>query len=834
MNENKLPHGLSAVEALQRRNKEGFNELEIKHNRSTFKIILEVVREPMFLLLLSAGGIYLIMGDAHEAVILLGFVFVIMGITIIQERRTEKVLEALRDLSSPRALVIRDGVQIRISGREVVRGDTLILNEGDRIPADGFILSSHDLAADESMLSGESVAIAKYADDPSNNKLYAGTLTIRGQAIIEVTAIGALTELGKIGKSLQSIENEASPLQKETALLTKHLAIVGIALCFVVIILFVLFRGGWLEGILAGITLAMGILPQEFPVIMIIFMALGARRIAQHNVLTRRLSAIETLGKTTVLCVDKTGTLTKNQMAVAALALRDKFLSIANLDELPEDFHEIVEYCILASQTDPHDPMEKAFYTLANRYLLHTEHLHFDWNLTKEYELAPDLLAMSHLWQIQKQHHHPVATKGAPEAIIDLCHLDAQKRDEIMQQVAAMADQGLRVLGVAKAVHIGEEWPAIQHDFEFEFLGLVGLADPLRDEVPQAAVECRSAGIRIVMITGDHPRTAKAIAKQAGIDSTTVITGAELETLHGDELAACIQKASVFARVSPQQKLQIVEALKSNGEIVAMTGDGVNDAPALKSAHIGIAMGKRGTDVAREAASLVLLEDNFGAIVEAIKLGRRIFNNLRHAMIYTIAVHIPIIGLSILPIIFGLPLVLAPIHIVFLELIIDPACSVVFEAEEASADIMAHPPRLSHEHLISSKHLILSLLQGGLAAIAVALLYSTSLSVGVDVAEARAMAFIALASANTVLIFNSRSHEHSFRQSFTAVSTIGLWVISTTLLSLMAITIMPSIAIYFSFAPPSLSNWLIAFGTGISMFVLFEIVKKGVLSYSSR
>jgi len=818
-----LPHlrGLTSVQAAKLQADEGLNELDTKHNRSILKIALEVVREPMFMLLIGAGSVYMIMGDMHEALILLGFIFVIMSITVVQERRTEKVLEALRDLSSPRAVALRDGKQVRIPGIEVVRGDILILSEGDRVPADGKVLSAHELAVDESMLTGESVNVPKSKE----THLFAGTMIVSGQGVMIVETIGVHTRLGRIGKSLKHIDTETSPLQIETAALTRRLAVIGGILSLLVTLLFILFRGGFLEGVLAGITLAMGILPQEFPVIMIIFMAFGARRIAQHKVLTRRLSAIETLGETTVLCVDKTGTLTQNTMAVSEFLLPDDSSYIPKSNDLPEPFHPLLEYAVLASETDPHDPMEKAFLNLAHTYLQHTEHLHADWNLAKEYELSPALMAMSHLWHVPEKNFHAVAAKGAPEAIIDLCHMDESARLKVMDQAAQMADRGLRVLGVAKSVCTGNQWPEIQHDFDFEFLGLIALSDPLRAEVPDAIRECQRAGIRVVMITGDHPRTAKAIAKQAGIDDSRILVGDEIESLNDIDLSQKIIATSVFARVTPEQKLRIVNALKQNKEIVAMTGDGVNDAPALKSAHIGIAMGKRGTDVAREAASLVLLEDDIDAIVKTIKLGRRIFANLRQAMIYTIAVHIPIIGLSILPIIFGMPLVLAPIHIVFLELIIDPACSIVFEAEAEKADCMQNPPRSLKDPLISSEHLILSLLQGSFASLAVFLLYWSATRSGIETEEARTMAFIALVTANAVLIFNSRSTRFDLRQSFSKISPVGIWVVFTTLLSLIVITAIPAVTPLFMFSPLPLHDWLIAFGIGMGMFFVFETVK---------
>lgn len=825
--------GLTQDEARARLVADGPNELGANQRRTIFTIAGEVAREPMFLLLLGAGAIYFAMGDPQEAVILLGFVIIIMVITILQERRTENALEALRDLSSPRALAIRDGVPTRIPGREVVREDILILSEGDRIPADGTVLQAHELATDESMLTGESEAVAKFAD---GGLVFAGTLVVRGQGTIQVSAIGGATELGRIGKSLQDISVESSPLREEMGLLTRRLAMIGIGLCLALALLYWALRGGWLDALLAGITLAMGILPQEFPVIMIIFLAMGARRIASQKVLTRRLNAIETLGETTVLCVDKTGTLTQNRMAVAALSVDGNTLEINDLagGVLPEPYHELLEYAVLASETDPHDPMELAFHRFAGDLLADTEHLHPDWSLAREYELSPELLAMSHLWKADSGSHHIVATKGAPEAIADLCHLPDADRKSLAEQAESMADRGLRVLGVAKARHgVQDGFPEIQHDFDFEFVGLIGLADPLRPEVPSAVAECQRAGIRVVMITGDHPRTARAIAANAGIDSREVITGTELESMDVKTLSARIASVSIFARVTPQQKLAIVEALKANGEVVAMTGDGVNDAPALKSAHIGIAMGKRGTDVAREAASLVLLEDDFGAIVAAIRLGRRIFANLRQAMVYTLAVHIPIIGLSVLPVMFGMPLILAPIHIAFLELVIDPACSIVFEAEPGAPGLMEQPPRSVNEHLVSTRQLVLSLMQGGMVTLAAAAFYFWSLSNGPATDGARGLAFIVLVIANAVLIFPSRSPESDWRQMFIGLTPVVPWVLGSTLIGLFLVVYVPVLATAFAFQAPTLSQGTLALGIGVGMLLLFEIAKKAVCALST-
>ncbi|MCE2860436.1 MAG: cation-translocating P-type ATPase [Oxalobacteraceae bacterium] len=824
-----LPRGLDADLARKRLDEEGPNELGLSQRRTLRDILLDVLREPMFLLLLGAGAIYFAMGDSHEALILLAFVFIIMGMTAFQERRSDNALAALRDLSSPRALVIRSGEARRIAGRDVVRDDVLILAEGDRIPADGLLLDAHELATNESMLTGESESVMKNSSD----KVYAGTLVIAGQGVVQVTATAHHTEMGRIGKSLESIAITPSPLREEMNRLTRRLATLGIALSCGLVLLFWLMRGGWLDALLAGIALAMSLLPQEFAVIMIIFMAMAARRLAAQKVLTRRLNSIETLGETSVLCVDKTGTLTENRMRVAALCTDNRAIDVGQAlptalrIPLPDTHLELLEYAVLASEIAPHDPMEQAFHHMAGAHLSDTNRLHPDWHLAREYELSPQLLAMTHLWQSGYGLHDIVAAKGAPEAVAELCALSDVLRDEIAAQAAAMADRGLRVLGVAKALHLCEHpWPEQQQAFDFEWLGLIALADPLRDEVPNAVAQCLRAGIRVVMITGDHPRTAQAIARQAGIQSKGIITGSEILTMCPDEFADRAATINVFARIRPEQKLALVEALKAQGHVVAMTGDGVNDAPALKAAHIGIAMGQRGTDVAREAASLVLLKDDFDSIVQAIRMGRRTFANMRQAMIYTLAVHIPIAGLALLPVLFGLPLILAPLHIAFLELVIDPACSIVFEAEEADADLMNRPPRRGDEALLSSQHIGRSVAYGSVTTAVIFVIYAWLLSHEVAVAAAATAAFVILVTANAALILPSRSARPEWQRLWYQLTPTSLWVLSMTLLALAAITSIPVLAEPFRFASMSVQAWLGSFLVGLFLLPCFQVIKK--------
>jgi len=830
--------GLSEAEAAKRLHEEGYNELPSSKRRNILAIAFEVIREPMFLLLVAAGVIYLFLGDTQEALILLSFVFIIMGITFYQERKTERALEALRDLSSPRALVVRDGVQKRIAGREVVRGDTIILTEGDRVPADAVLLSCSDFLADESLLTGESVPVRKVGWDgvmaktrPGGEDLpfvYSGTLVTMGQCIAEVLSTGMHTELGKIGRVLQDVDSEKTPLQKRTGILVRNLALAAISLALLVVVVYGLTRDNWIDGLLAGITMAMATIPEEIPVVLVVFLALGAWRISQSRVLTRNVPAVETLGAATVLCVDKTGTLTVNRMRVGEIFANGEHCNVDynEQESLPEEFHQIVEYSILASEKDPFDPMERAFREMGDHYLARTEHIHADWLLEHEYSLSTELLALSHVWRSPDSSEYVIAAKGAPEAIADLCHFSDPELQDLCDYTSDMASRGLRVIGVAKASFKGREFPEEQHAFNFEFLGLIGLADPVRETVPQSLEECYGAGIRVVMITGDYPGTAQNIAGQIGLrPADEVVTGAEMDEMDDDELKERVRAVNIFARVVPEQKLRLVEALKANGEVVAMTGDGVNDAPALKAADIGIAMGARGTDVAREAASLVLLDDDFASIVKAIRLGRRIFDNIRKALAYIFAVHVPIIGMSLIPVLFGMPLVLLPVHIVFLELIIDPASSVAFEAEQEEADVMNRPPRDPREPLFGKKIMGLSILQGISVLLIVLAVYRTSLYLGYDVSNVRALTFTTLIIANLSLILTNRSWSQNVLSTLRSPNKALWWVMGGAVVFLAMVLYVPFLRNIFKFTVLQPYDILISLAAGVASILWFELLK---------
>ncbi|OGT57229.1 MAG: ATPase [Gammaproteobacteria bacterium RIFCSPHIGHO2_12_FULL_63_22] len=834
--------GLTEADAQARRQSEGYNELPRPDRRTPLRIVSEVLREPMLALLLGGGAVYLAIGDLQDALILLAFATFSVVITVVQESRTERVLEALRDLTSPRALVIRDGQRKRIAGREVVRGDLIVLAEGDRVPADAVLLESQDLQTDESLLTGESVPVRKIASSdagppitrrPGGDDLpnvFSGSLVVRGTGVGEVLATGKLSEIGKIGQSLSLLEPEPSRLRAQTQRLVRIFALAGGSVSILAVLLYGTLRGSWLDALLGGIALGMAMLPEELPVVLTVFMAMGAWRISQARVLTRRAAAIEALGSATVLCTDKTGTLTENRMSIAELRLKGGEVfrpGDGSGAPMPPIFNRVLGFGILASAQVPIDPMERAFHELARGQPAQGGRLpEAGWKLVHAYGLRPDLLAMSQAWQtVEGGQEFVIAAKGAPEAIFRLCHHGEADLAALTKAVDAMAAQGLRVLGVARATFAGQPWPDSQQEFAFEFLGLVGLADPLRSSVPEAVAECRSAGIQVLMITGDYPATARAIADQAGLQTEDLVTGGQLEQLSDAELALRVRSATVFARIMPEQKLRIVTALKRSGQIVAMTGDGVNDAPSLKAAHIGIAMGGRGTDVAREASAIVLLDDDFGSIVKSVRLGRRIYDNLRKAMGFIFSVHVPIAGLALLPLLFGLPILFGPMHIAFLEMVIDPVSSLVFEAETEEDNVMRRPPRSPTEPLFSAALIGWSLVQGTVALLVVVVIFLGALRFGMPEAEVRALTFFSLVLTIVSLIFVNRSFTTSLLTALRRPNPALLWVL-LAISAILGLTLLsPWARELFRFGPLHVDDLALGLGAGLVVLVVLEVLK---------
>lgn len=826
-----MPLGLSTSEAKEKLNSYGYNELPSAKPKNVFHIAIEVVKEPMFLLLLSCGTLYIILGDYQEGIILLSAIFVIIGITFYQSQKTERALEALKNLSSPRALVMRDGREVRITGREVVPGDLLILNEGDRIAADATLIDSLSLTVDESLLTGESIAVNKTTDDnlPSGkarkSTVYSGTLVVQGKGMAEVMATGIHSQFGKIGLSLKNIESDETRLQVEMKALIKKLLIIGVFISMAVVAGFYYSRGNFIKSLLSGLAASMAILPEEFPVVLTIFLALGAWRLSQKKVLTRRPSAIETLGSATVLCTDKTGTITQNKMEVAVLYDGNQTISRTQFGRTENTFSQLLRAGSRASQHNSIDPMEQAIQKSHEQTSAQVNPAH---QIVREYPLSKQLLAMTRVLQNSDDQSTSVSAKGAPETIFELCRLNETEVAKHLKAVHEMANQGYRVIAVAEAPH-PTQLPDTQAGFAFTFTGLIGLEDPIRPEVPQAIKECSEAGIKVIMITGDFPATAKSIAHQIGLPPQgQLITGHELSLMNDQELKEKIKQATIFARIIPEQKLRIVQALKSNGEIVAMTGDGVNDAPALKAANIGVAMGNKGTDVAREASSLVLLDDNFASIVSAIHSGRRIFDNLQKAMSYIMAIHIPIIGLALLPAFFpSLPILLLPLHIVFMELIIDPVCTIAFESEQDEKGIMQRKPRNPADSFFGTKRILSSVFAGALLLSMVLVVYFLSINEGHTEGEVRAIAFSSLIIGNVFLILTDLSKTRSFISVFAEKNWAAIFILVIALSMLMLIISIPSLQSIFSFQFPGFRHFVPSVIAATSILVILEVIKYG-------
>ncbi len=835
--------GLSDQEAAARLKQEGPNEIPSAGRRPTWRIALDVVSEPMFALLLGSGAIYFALGHLSEAIALSLFATFSVSIALVQEIRSEGVLAALRNMASPRALVIRGGVRKRIAGRDVARGDIVLLAEGDRVPADTWLLEGSELSLDESLLTGESAPVRKRAapnEEPRPFQAggedlplaFSGTLVVRGHGKGLVVATGAKSAIGKIGGALAGIRSEAPKLRQETRRIVRDVAIAGFAVSVLAGGLYGLARQSWLDGLLSGIAVGMAMLPEEFPLVLAVFLVMGAWRIAQTRVLTRRAAAIETLGAVTVLCTDKTGTLTLNKMEVAHLETPDGMWRDPSDGPPSASIKHLMQTAALAGLPEPFDPMERAMQELMKA------HGHTPGDLFGERELAhrqgvtPQLLAMTQVWRTNGG-PAVAAMKGAPEAVLPLCDIGVDEARRMLARATALAASGLRLLAVAEQHADPGEDLARTIGRRFRFLGLVGYEDPVRESVPGAVRECRHAGIRVVMITGDYPETARAIAAKAGLTASTALSGQDIASLDDETLRARVRDCDVFARILPEQKLRLIEAFKANGEVVGMTGDGVNDAPSLRAAHIGIAMGGRGTDVAREASSIVLLDDDFGSIVKTVRLGRRIYDNLRKAMGYILSVHVPIAGLALLPLLFGQSLLLTPLIIALLEMIIDPACSVVFEAEAEERDVMQRPPRDPKANLLDRRLVVSSIVLGALALAAVALVFFVGRSRGGSEADLRTLVFVALIVVNIGLIFAHRSFGKSLLDAVTRPNQ-WLWAGIAVILAVAGtILAVPRLREVFALAPLH-SDDIVLSVTGAVLFVATAWIAHSVTATSAR
>jgi Ca2+-transporting ATPase len=813
--------GISESQAQSILAREGENLIPSEAPKTLAKQIIVVLSEPMLILLIAAGVINFLLAEVLDALMLMVTVFIVLGISIYQSRRSEKALQALKELSAPTVKVIRDGAEKRISSKALVVGDLMLLSEGDRVCADALIISSKSLAVDESTVTGESVPVDKNEGD----SLLSGTLISRGHGTAEVSATGVKSQLGAIGKSLQEITTSRSRLQRDVDQLVRVIGVLGIITVISVVTIYGSTRNNWLEGGLAGIAAAMALIPEEFPVILTLFMAIGAWRISKEKVITRQPSSIESLGSISVLCVDKTGTITENHMTVKEISsINNRSILTTNMDpsSLSADLIELMKIAALACPIRGYDPMDIAFLELSQRLKISNSA-----DSLMEFPVERFRLAYIHIWK--QEDRITYAAKGAPETIIKLCQLDGSEAKEITAAVHEAAGKGFRVIAVAK--HVASTTSEISTNFEslkFEYLGLAFLQDPIRAGVKESVAECRSAGIKTIMITGDHPNTAAAIAHEIGLDGLhLIVTGDQLDGLDDRELATQIAEVSVFARVKPEHKLRIVRALQASGKVVGMTGDGVNDAPALRAADIGIAMGGRGTDVAREASALIITDDNYNSIVRGIKRGRATYANLQKAMSYVIAIHIPIFGLALLPIFStSWPLILLPGLVAFHEVIIDPACSVVFEEESPDPKIMEEQPRKPDSKLFSKREIWLAATQGISTFLALLSLFLYLNASGRTEPEIRSMIFGALMISNIFLILTNRSRTLTILQTFKNRNNRAVpWIVLLALGVLLFLILIPPLRTLFDLGAIGFTDWLTMLMVSIAGLLWYEVLK---------
>ncbi len=838
--------GLEEEEARRRLAATGPNELPRGAGRGTLRLLGEVLREPVILLLLGATILYLIFGEPRDALVLALSVVVVIALDLYQERRAERALEALRELAAPEVAVLRSGSRRTIPAREVVPGDWVLLVEGARVPADAEVRAGTGLLVDESLLTGESVAVRKAVGPgdsawvrPGGDDLpfvYGQTLVVRGQGWAEVRATGPRTEASQIASALVAVETETPLVRRQVRPLVLGVGAVAVVLTALLALIIGLRSGEWVLGLLAGTALAIGLLPEEIPVVTTVYSVLGARRMARHQALARRFGTIPALGCVTVLCTDKTGTLTVNRMRLSIVVPRaDRpAVRLADGEAVDGEVRDLVRWAALAGEPEPTDPMEVAIVERARVLgaeggpgLRLVDHVPF----------SSDLPVVRNAWSSAEGREVFVAAKGAPEHLLDLCGVSGTTRTEWEDALRQLARGGYRTLAVARSAPApaGSDRELDPRTAPLTFVGLLGLADPLRPGVPEAIARCREAGVRVVMITGDHPETARAIAREAGLARPDgCVTGAELERLPEDELRERVRSVDLYARVRPEAKLRLVEALRAEGEIVGMTGDGVNDAPALRAAHVGIAMGRRGTDVAREAADLVLLDDAFPTVVEAVRTGRRVYENMRKALAYIVAIHVAIAGMALLPVLFGFPILLYPLEIVFLELIIDPVSSLVFEAEPEEPDVLRRPPRDPAEPILGRRAIVGSVILGASALAVSVAVYFGAIALGHPANESRALGFAALLTANVTMVLVCRSTARSIVAGL-FVPNVLVWIVLAFGLSLLGAAIYyPPLASVFQFSPPPPADLGVALAAGAAGALSNDLVKRWWLPTPAR
>lgn len=788
--------GLSEAEVLQRRKAHGGNQLDLREQRLWFTVMKDVVTEPMFLLLLAASFIYFLVGQYREGTIMLVSLLLVAGISLFQEFRSRNAIDALQKLSAQKARVIRTGREQEIPADDIVLGDLLLVEEGEIIAADGRILRARDFSVNESMLTGEAFPVYKNA--PNRDSAYRGTLASSGTALLEVTEVGEKTMFGKLGLAIREAAVVKTPLQVQVRSFVRNMVWIGAVAFAIVVTINFLRSGNWIEAFLQGLTLAMSILPEEIPVAFSTFQALGAFRLLKENIIVKQPQYVETLGAATVICADKTGTLTENRMQLDKVydAVQHKSFEVQDNTGLPG---ELIEYAMWASEISPFDPMEKAIHQLYGSVA--GVDLRSAYEQVHEYPIGGTPPIMTHIFRDTKG-NTVIAAKGAPERILHQSTLEAHEVKRIEEQSLAYAREGYRVLGVGKGSWDSLSWPVSQDEFRFTFLGLLAFQDPPKEGIHETIDAFERAGISVKMITGDYAETAIAIARQAGLDHTDqkVITGKDILQMEKTALRETVKKSNIFARMFPEAKLKVINALKENGEVVAMTGDGVNDGPALKAAHIGIAMGQRGSEVARSAAALILRDDDLSHMVDAVALGRKIYDNLRKAIQYIVSIHIPIILIVLLPLLLGWAFhdIFSPVHVIFLELLMGPTCSIIYENEPMEAGTMSRPPRNMGQTFLTLRQLGTSILQG--LVITASCLGMGYLAMQQDAGEdkVRSMIFFTLLFSNILLTLVNRSFRYTIFTTIRYKNWLVPLIIGISLVFVLLLLFVPPVRDLFS------------------------------------
>lgn len=818
----------ASIETL--REQYGYNELTVKEEVSNIKKVIDIFMEPMFLMLFVTAAIYFILGEPVDGSIMLLFVITVLGIETFQKWKTNNALVSLKNLAEPQIVVVREGGECEIPSRELLPGDVMIVHEGVKIPADGVIIELNDLLVNESMLTGESEPVWKVEKESEKTSdiwrkdyCYSGTEVMQGYAKVYVEAIGNETIYGGIGQNISKIQEEKTPFQDQISKLV--IFCTKLALTFFALVTIFSFINSdaatFLErvtySILTGITLAMAMIPEEFPVILTVFLSMGAWRLAKNQALVRELSAVEALGSVSTLCVDKTGTITKNKMEVASVWNATKDVNFPQL-------------LALACEVEPYDPMEQAIHAYCLEQGLDLQET-FSHRFISEYPFTNEAKMMGHVWSVDEQQY--ITVKGAPESVLAICELEENEKKEILQRAEQLQQKGQRVLAVAFQHEVKDAViPELLEECHLTFAGLIGLIDPPRENIYQSIQEANEAGIRIAMITGDNGTTATAIATQVGIDTSKYepILGAEIEQLSDEELANIVGDVTVFSRVVPEHKMRIVQVLKANNEVVAMTGDGVNDAPALKYADIGIAMGNSGSDVAKEVSDIILMDDDFSTIISTIKDGRRIYDNICKAVSYVFTIHIPIAFIALFTSILGIGYenaLLLPLHIVLLELIIDPTCSIVLESQPAEEDIMKRKPRNRDEKIVTKAMLIKSIMQGVVLFLASFGTYLVVSKMGtIDIDIARTMSFVVLVVGNIFLVFVNSSNINSFFYTVKhAQQNKTLWIATLLISLILLILIHTPLNTLVDFKPLTFMQLIQVVSTGALSVLWYEVVK---------